>query len=85
MDEVLEFPCDFPIKAMGRAGGGFPAHVMSIISRYAPGFNEDRVSTRLSREENYVSVTVTIRATSRRQITDIYRALRADEQVLTAL
>ena len=84
-DSPLTFPCDFPIKAVGAAEEGFAGHVASLVRRYAPGLSDDHITQRPSREGRYVSVTVTIRATSREQIEAIYHDLRADERVLAAL
>lgn len=82
---LLEFPCDFPIKIMGRAGDDFEALVVGIVRGHAPDLGEGAVRTRDSSGGKYVSVTVTVRATSRRQLDDIYRELTACEQVLMAL
>ena len=82
---LLEFPCDFPIKAMGRSDNDFDALVVEIIRKHCPDLLEGAVKSRLSREGNYVSVTVTIQARSRNQLDDIYMDLSAHERVLMAL
>jgi hypothetical protein len=83
--ELLGFPCDFPIKAMGRTQEGFEELVVAIVRRHVPDLGEGAVQVRDSRGGNYLSVTVTIRAESRAQLDAIYRDLTADEQVLMAL
>ncbi len=82
---LLEFPCDFAIKAMGRAGTDLEAVVVGIVRRHAPDLGEGAVRSRPSRDGNYLSVTVTLHADSREQLDDIYRELTAHEQVLMAL
>jgi putative lipoic acid-binding regulatory protein len=82
---LLEFPCDFPIKAMGRKERDFDALVVGIVRRHCPDVHEGAVTSRLSRGGNYVSVTVTIQARSRRQLDNIYMDLTAHEKVLMAL
>jgi len=84
-ESLLEFPCDFPIKAMGRAGADLDLKVVEIVRRHAPALQEGAVTTRTSRDGNYLSVTVTIRATSRAQLDAIYLDLTACEQVMMAL
>jgi putative lipoic acid-binding regulatory protein len=84
-ESLLKFPCEFPIKAMGRAGNGFDALVVSIVRRHAPDLGEGAVRTRASRGGQYVSVTVTITATSKRQLDDIYQELSDHQAVLMAL
>jgi putative lipoic acid-binding regulatory protein len=83
--ELLGFPCEFPIKVMGRAEEGFEDLVVEIVRRHAPDLGEGAVQVRDSRGGNYLSVTVTIRAESRAQLDAIYRDLTGDERVLMAL
>ena len=84
-ETLLEFPCDFPIKAMGKANCGLEARVISIIRRHVPDLGEGAVTSRLSKQGNYLSVTVVVRATSRAQLDAIYQDLTDCEQVLVAL
>ncbi len=84
-DTVMEFPCQFPIKAMGLSDGQFEALVISLVRKHAPDLGEGAVKTVDSKGGKYISVTVTVRATSREQLDNIYRELTACEQVLMAL
>ena len=84
-DTLLEFPCDFPIKAMGLADDRFEALVVSLVRKHAPDLGEGAVRSVDSKGGKYLSVTVTVRATSREQLDNIYRELTACEQVLMAL
>ncbi len=84
-DSLLEFPCDFPIKVMGREAPGFRDVAVEIIERHAGPVPEDAVREASSREGRFLSVTVTIRANSQQQLDDIYRELSNHEQVLVAL
>ena len=82
---LLEFPCDFPIKAMGKSGNDFDALVVEIVRKHCPDLLEGAVKSRLSKAGNYVSVTVTIQARNRSQLDNIYFDLSAHEKVLMAL
>jgi len=82
---LLEFPCEFPIKAMGRMGAEFPDLVLALIREYAPEVTPDDLRSSASRNGNYQSVTITINASSRSQLNNIYRSLTACEAVLMAL
>ena len=82
---LLEFPCDFPIKAMGKSENDFDALVVEIVRKHCPDLFEGAVKSRLSKAGNYVSVTVTIHARSRSQLDNIYFDLTAHEKVLIAL
>jgi putative lipoic acid-binding regulatory protein len=84
-DSLLEFPCDFPIKAMGRIDSGCEARALEIVRKYVPDFDTRQMHSRVSRKGNYLSVTFTIRATSREQLDAIYRGLSACEEMLMVL
>ena len=84
-DSLLEFPCDFPIKAMGEASFGFDALVVGLIREHAPDLHEGAVSVRESSGGKYLSVTVNIRATSKQQLDQIYMSLSGHERILMVL
>jgi putative lipoic acid-binding regulatory protein len=84
-DNLLEFPCDFPIKVIGKAGCDIDAVVFSLVRVHAPDLGEGAIRGRTSRKGNYHSVTVTIRASSRAQLDAIYRSLSAHEDILMVL
>ena len=84
-ESALQFPCNFPIKAMGLADEGFDALVVGIVRRHAPDIGEGAVEARTSSGGKYLAVTVSIQARSREQLDAIYRDLVACEQVLYAL
>lgn len=84
-ETLLEFPCDFPVKAMGLAVDGFDLQVTELVRRHAPDLDEGAVRTRPSQGGKYLAVTITVRATSRAQLDAIYRELTACEAVLMAL
>lgn len=81
----MQFPCSFPIKAMGYADAGFETRVLEIVRHHAPECGEDAVYNRPSVGGKYLSVTVTIEAQSRDQLDAIYLELTNCEQVLVAL
>ena len=84
-DAHFNFPCDFPIKIMGRSNCKLESLVLDIVSRHAPEVTENEVNTRPSGKGNFISVTVTVKATSREQLDNIYLELTAREEVLMAL
>jgi putative lipoic acid-binding regulatory protein len=84
-ESLLRFPCRFPIKAMGLAEPGFDDLVVAIVRAHAPDLHEGAVVTRPSKGGKWLSVTVTIQATSRAQLDAIYQALSDHEKVVMAL
>ncbi len=84
-DTIIEFPCQFPIKVMGKAEGDFDAMVVDIIRKHVPDLTDFAVKSRLSREGRYVSVTITIEAQNKKQLDNIYMDLTAHKKILFAL
>ena len=82
---LLEFPCRFPIKAMGKQADGFEALVTGIVTAHAGLWANEPVRTTLSKGGKYVSVTVVIEATSQAQLDAIYQQLTDCKDVLMAL
>ena len=84
-ETLLEFPCKFPVKAMGRNDDGFEALVTRIVLAHAEIYAGEAVTSNQSSSGKYLSVTVTIEARSKAQLDQIYQGLTACEQVLVAL
>lgn len=85
LDSLVEYPTDFPIKIMGKRVEGFVNAVVAVVQRHAPDFDAATVEMRPSREGTYLSVTVTIRATSREQLDALYSDLSGHPLVSVVL
>ncbi len=77
----IEFPCDYPIKIVGENRADFITKVVEVTRRHAPEVTLAQVRVRNSREGNYASVTITIRATGEAQL----KRLHADLQTYAAV
>jgi len=84
-ESLIDFPCRFPIKAMGRDQSEFGAHVLQIISAHVNDITADDISIRPSKNGNFLSVTVTVDAQNQEHLDRIYRTLTASKQVLYVL
>lgn len=84
-ETFLEFPCEFPIKIMGRSDVDLQSLVMELVSKHVPELREQDITRRDSRQGNYVSLTVTVTATSKAQLDRIYLDLNASDAVLMTL
>ena len=82
---LLDFPCDFPIKVMGRKAPGFAQSVTDIVLRHAPDFDPATVEMRPSRQGRYLSITCVVRATSREQLDALYQELCDHPSVVMVL
>ena len=82
---ALAFPCEFPIKVMGRKQPGFAQAVSDIVRRHALDFDPATVAMRPSRQGRYLSVTCVVHATSREQLDALYQELCDHPQVVMVL
>ena len=84
-ETLLVFPCDFPIKMMGREAPEFHSTARSLIEKHTGALADNAIKSSLSRNGRFVSITVTINAQSQEQLDDIYRDVSSHEDVLMAL
>jgi putative lipoic acid-binding regulatory protein len=82
---AFEFPCDVPVKVFGLNDDVFREAVLSIVQTYFPSFERDDLVERLSRQDRYLSLTVTVRAESRSTIDALYTELSAHDAILMVL
>lgn len=84
-DRLIDFPCDFPIKVMGRNADGFANAIAAVVLKHAPDFDLSSMELRPSSGRNYLSCTCTIRARSRAQLDALYVELTAHPMVAVVL
>ena len=84
-ETLLEFPCDFPLKIMGKADDNLAQAVLTIVTRHAPGFDGASMEMRASSGGNYVSLTCTVVATSKAQLDALYMELTSHPLVKVVL
>ncbi|MEK0417478.1 MAG: hypothetical protein RI949_1484 [Pseudomonadota bacterium] len=84
-DSLIEYPSAFPIKVMGAHVEGFVEAVVSVARHFDPDFDASTVQTRPSRAGNYLGVTITVTATSREQLDELYRTLSTHPMVKVVL
>jgi putative lipoic acid-binding regulatory protein len=84
-ESLIEYPCDFPVKVMGARVDGFAEAMCHLAQQFDPSFNPATLEMRTSKAGNYLSVTLTIRATSREQLDNLYLALTGHPMVKVAL
>ena len=84
-DSLIEYPSQFPIKVMGSKVDGFVHAITELARQFDPAFDASTIELRDSRAGNYLGVTITITATSREQLDDLYRALSSHPLVKVVL
>lgn len=84
-ESLIEYPCDFPIKVMGAHVEGFAEAVVHVARQFDPGFDPATMEHRPSKGGNYLGLTITVRATSRVQLDELYRTLSTHPMVKVVL
>jgi uncharacterized protein len=84
-DTLFNFPCDFPLKVMGRRTDDFRSIVLGIVQKHAGAIGAAQIEERPSKDGNYLSLTCTFSAQSREQLDALYRELTSCERVLIVL
>ena len=82
---LIEYPSAFPIKVMGANVDGFTQSVVAVALRFDPGFDRASVESRPSKAGNYLGLTLTVTATSREQLDELYRTLSTHPMVKVVL
>jgi uncharacterized protein len=84
-ESIIEFPCDFPLKIMGKMQSGFAQAIAGVVVRHDPGFDVASMEMRSSKHGKYLSLTCTVRATSREQLDALYQDLCDHPMVVMVL
>jgi len=71
----IEFPCDYPIKVLGRAVAEFEQVVLEVVERHAPGFDPDAIAVKGSSKGTFTSITIIITATGADQLKALHEDL----------
>jgi len=82
---LISYPSQFPIKVMGQNVDGFVHAISQIARQFDPAFDATHIELRPSKGGNYLGVTITITATSRVQLDEVYRALSSHPLVKVVL
>ena len=82
---LIEYPSNFPIKVMGVQVEGFEQAIVAVALQFDPGFDPSTVERRPSKAGNYLGLTLSVRATSRDQLDELYRTLSTHPMVKVVL
>ena len=84
-DSLIPFPSAFPVKVMGEHAEGFEAAVVAVARQFDPDFDAASIERRPSRGGRYLGLTITVTATSRAQLDELYRTLSTHPMVKVVL
>jgi putative lipoic acid-binding regulatory protein len=78
---LLEFPTEFPLKAIGTGPDDFESLVLDIVRKHVANLPAGSTTARLSGAGHYLAVTVTFTAESQEQLDALYTELTAQPRV----
>ena len=84
-ESLIEYPSQFPIKVMGKKVDGMVGAITAIAHKFDPHFDASTIELRESKGGKYLGVTVTVTATSREQLDELYRTLSTHPMVKVVL
>ena len=84
-ESLIEYPSQFPIKVMGLRVEGYLEAMVAVARQFDPGFDASTIEQRPSKAGNYLGLTLTITATSREQLDEVYRTLSTHPMVKVVL
>ncbi len=81
----LQFPCEFPLKVMGKNVCSLRKSIEHIVKQYVLTEHQISITERHSKETRFVAITVTIKAQNRQQLDDLYLAFNKHSDVMMTL
>ena len=73
----IEFPCEYPIKVLGRNVEQLRSVVIAVFERHAPGFDQESILVKESSKGTFHSINITITATGPDQLRALHKDLMA--------
>ena len=81
----IEFPCPYPVKVIGKATAGYEQEVIAVFEKHVGKIAADLIQIHPSKQQNYLSVSVTIMATGEDQLRELFLDLKTIESVKMVL
>lgn len=72
---LMEFPCDFPIKIIGKNSAAFVTDVINITRKHFPDTADNAIRSQPSQQSNYIAISVTVHALDQATLDALYLEL----------
>tara|TARA_Y100000588_G_C13422171_1_gene572064 strand:+ start:83 stop:349 length:267 start_codon:yes stop_codon:yes gene_type:complete len=69
---LLQFPCNFPIKIIGNNTNTFELEVIKTVRNHYPDLKDSAISSNASKQGNYLAMTLTVFAQSQTSLDALY-------------
>lgn len=84
-ESLIQFPCDFPIKIVGANSDEFIQEIKNIALRHFPDLTDDAMKHKVSAQNNYLAITLTVHALNKEMLDAFYREVSSNPQVKMVL
>jgi putative lipoic acid-binding regulatory protein len=84
-ESIITFPCDFTLKIVGKSEGDFEKIVLAIVREHFPTVTSSHIQKKFSKDQNYLSLSVTVYARSKMELDALYQSLSSTKEVLMVL
>ncbi len=72
---LIEFPCHFPIKIMGKKTLAFAEDIVAITRKHFPDISDEAIRQQTSKQGNYLAFTVTVYVENQAALDAFYQEL----------
>lgn len=84
-ESLIEFPCAFPIKVMGKDPERMREVLAEVLTRHAQPPDPAEMTAKGSRTGRFTSITVMVQAQNKAQLDSIYQDLTDSAHIMIAL
>ncbi|MFJ1267517.1 YbeD family protein [Legionella lytica] len=70
---LIEFPCHFPIKIMGKNSPKFLEEIREITLKHFPEIEQEKITHKPSKENNFLAITVVVYAENQGMLDAFYQ------------
>ena len=84
-NSLIEFPCDFQIKIIGKHGESFVLEIATIARKHFPDLNDNAIRTKISAQNNFLAITLTVRAENKATLDALYQELTKHPDITMVL
>lgn len=81
----IQFPAEVTLKVLGKNNPEFEQKAIAITHQFFPDLKENSISQRLSKDNNYLSLSIIVLAENREQLDALYKAYTQAPEILAAL
>jgi len=83
--DFLDYPCDFPLKVVGKSSALFEGIVSELLKGHLEAHHTIDIKKNPSKKNTYVSLTLTFQAQNRQQLENIYQCMHDCPDVIMTL